>query len=239
MVEQKYSIEAIQFRVKVLEEALGLAVLPDQLAESFEYTGPGYPRIESIGNGQRRISFNPTESVVVEELVAPQLSGGGRPEIYPGTVSYLTVRDFHYAPGYVGQARLDELDTSTGITDAEEILRILHRLRHVIVDNDVVVEKKPFVASYAFYFHPDDLNLPVANRRAAQGPLPGNPDSGVIPTFSTGAGNTPGYRAGTSTNPYKPWEDEDSEYFGWPVIGLPPGLPPEDPSTDISFLDGS
>lgn len=212
-------IEQLQFRIKVLEQAAGMVVLPTPPDPVNEYTGPGYPRIQTLPNDNILVEFNVSQSIVVRGDTFPHWEHEDRPPVYPGTTVTGDKRRFHFAPGFESDFKVSDLDTSEGITDQERIGLYIHRLRNVMVeDNATQIKVRPFVDSHAFYFHPDDIDLPVRDRRAAQGPLTGNPDSGVTPTFSTGAGNTPGYIAGTPGAPYRPWEDKDSEYFGWPVV---------------------
>lgn len=176
-----------------------------------EYSGPGYPRITAVRPGVRRVQLDRERVFLVEELNAPQLKQGLNPGVYPSVVDIsATQREIHYSPGAVFRVKSHEMDSDTGRPlDDFRANAITRHLR--ILDQDQDLQQIPFSGHAAFYFHPDDAHLPVTERRAAQGPVPGDPDYGVT------AVNEGGYETGTQANPYRPWEDPDSPFYGWPV----------------------
>jgi hypothetical protein len=52
-------------------------------ADRWTYTGPGYPRVLALGNGQRRVEYTPEQSATGPEWVAPSLEASGMPGVYP------------------------------------------------------------------------------------------------------------------------------------------------------------
>ena len=104
------------------------------------YSGPGYPRITEAGEGVRRVEFNESESVLVEERYLKAIGSDTRPYYYPG-VAYIPETeeqparyDFHFLPGYVVMVLADRIDTdhpdAVGITAGHQIREIRNRLDH-------------------------------------------------------------------------------------------------------------
>lgn len=211
-----YSVEELsrivdQLRVRLDETTLEQS---DDPAEKFTYAGPGYPRITRVRPGVRQVDFDANNSFQVKELYAPQLAGGKRPPVYPAVVEVDDkFRDVYFSPGAVTRVKKEEMDADKG-RGYSGMAAILPYL--TVVKDEEVEEVREFSGNSAFYFHPEDTHLPVTERRAAQGPVPGDPDAHE-PRYDTGAGKSEGYVKGTQANPYRPWQDPDSKYFGWPV----------------------
>lgn len=209
-------IREVRERVERIEEEIhfGPRVSIQRIVDDavgFQYSGPGYPRITRLEPGVRRIQFNKDEFIDVEERYLPHLGGGSRPNVYPGVSVSEDKIEFHFAPGNVRQGHPQQMETETGLRDHE--VEMLKKRFKALTPRE---RSDKFSGNACFYWHPEDMHLHPTQRRYAQGPCAMDPDGGEN-TFSTGAGRSEGYRNGTVGNPYRPWEDEDSEYFGYPV----------------------
>lgn len=201
------------------------------------YAGPRYPRVFENGDGTRRIEWNDRGQVTSAAPVWHDSTRGGQgslPVFRPGVVDYEGSWRFYPAPGRAYQG----IDASGIYLNDVAASMLPAALRPDGFEPAPAPEPScMFNGSPSFYFHPDDMDLPATQRRYAQGPTAGDPDSGHpgTPTFATGAGDTPGYRAGTPSQPYRPWEDPASEWYGCPTMTdvadpiLPPVVDPWEP----------
>lgn len=209
------------------------------------------------GDGTRRIQWAPgvvTSRAPVQNL--PQLArecghpNGASPGIYPGLLQCDGGVAFFLTPGKVWQG--SRLLTEGIRLDRGTAPIIFGNLSPAYWPDGWYSEPEPelpaFNGSACFYTNPLDVGKPPTEwtHPPVQGPCSGDPDSGAIPLLPGGGGDTPGYRSGTPSMPYRPWNDPNSPYYGYPTSGpvVDPVLPgswdpwePTPPTVDPDPVD--
>lgn len=167
----------------------------------FEYSGPGYPRIYEVGTGVRRVEFNANDAINTNQiLIAPQLGGGQRPDVYPGVGRSAdgSITEFHFYAGNsiaVTTSRLDNGEYSLNDSTSNVIKQ---RLASKVPRPKIYFEAN--VGFGGFGRVPEQI-----------------PDPIVIDALGLEQAKAL-YRIGTAAAPVKPWLDPTSQFYRYPAV---------------------